>query len=218
MSALRNSGVQDEVVFELPVPVLIQIDRDSNVADRIPAKIKLSGRDDSLPFDITVIKLWTYDVKALIDNGFHLLLPFLLVKYRKGKKTEKKKKALISDLHEIEAAISELYDSGQIRSYLRLNLHETLNSIVHVLNAKYYNNNPEIDEELNKMKTKRAVFAQELVAEGEARGVDKGVDKGIDISAEIIVALANGEPIERIAERLQVSIGKIEQLQSAMRQ
>ena len=178
LSGLRNKGIHDEVVFELPVPVLIQIDKDKNIADKIPAKVKLSGRDDALSFDITVIKLWTYDVKTLLARGFYLLLPFLLAKHRKGKKTEKRVKALISDIHEIEKAISGLYDGGQIHSDLRLNLYETLDSIVYTLNAKTFNNNQEIHEELKKMETTRAVFAQEHKAIGKAEGEAKGRAEG----------------------------------------
>ena len=150
--------------------MLIRIDKDATLADRVPAKVKMSGRDVSLTFDITVIKLWTYDVSALLDCGFYLLLPFLLVRFRKGKTTEKKVKALISNLHEIEEAISKLYDNGLIHSNLRLNLYETLDSIVYAINTGYFDNNHEIDEELKKMETTRAVFAQEHKAEGKAEG------------------------------------------------
>ena len=51
----NNAG---EVVFEFPVPVLIQIDKDESLPDRLPAHIKLSGRDDMYMFEITVIKLF----------------------------------------------------------------------------------------------------------------------------------------------------------------
>ena len=47
LSGMRNRDVRDEVVFELPVPVLIQIDKDERLADRIPAVIRLSGREEA---------------------------------------------------------------------------------------------------------------------------------------------------------------------------
>ena len=61
-----------------------------NLCERHISFTKLSGRYDAPSFDITVIKLWTYDVKELLARGFHLLLPFLIVKYRKGKRPRKK--------------------------------------------------------------------------------------------------------------------------------
>ena len=178
LGVLRNRGALHGAVFELPVPVLIQIDKDAKLPDRIPAAVKLSGRDEALTFDITVIKLWTHDVKSLLSCGFYLLLPFLAVKHRKGKNTDKMKRALISDIHEIEAAISGLYENGQICTDLRLNLSEALDSIVSAQNAETFDNDLEIDEELKNMETTRAVFAQEHRAEGRAEGKAEGRAEG----------------------------------------
>ena len=79
LSNLKNSTDGDEVIFELPIPVLIQIDKDDSLQDKIPARIKLSGREDSLRFDITVIRLWTFDIETILERGYYLLLPFLLI-------------------------------------------------------------------------------------------------------------------------------------------
>ena len=77
MSTMRNKGARDVVEFELPVPVLIQLDKDESLADKMPAKIRLSGSEDAINFDITVIRLLNYDVEELVDRRFYLLLPFL---------------------------------------------------------------------------------------------------------------------------------------------
>jgi len=98
LSVMRNSDDADVLVFEFPVPVLIQIDKNERLADKIPAQIKISGRDDTLDFDITVIKLWTYDVKSLVNREFYLLLPFLLMRHRKKPKSDEDVQALLTDL------------------------------------------------------------------------------------------------------------------------
>ena len=52
------------------------------------------------------------------------------------------------------------------------------------------------------------------VWEQEAR--EEGREEGIDVSAEIMRALIEKTPIEDIASRYQISIGKIKQLQSVL--
>ena len=168
LRALRNKEAGGEVIFELPVPVLIQIDKDESLADKIPAKIKISGGEDALAFDITVIRLWEYGVDELVKRGYYLLLPFLLLRHRKGKKTDESARSLVEDIKRIEKAIAELYKNGLIYSNLRTNLYEVADGIAKNINEKYYDNNLEIDGELKKMGATRALYAQELVARGKA--------------------------------------------------
>ena len=205
LSKLRNKDVRGGVVFELPVPVLIQIDKDEGLADKIPALIKLSGRTETLKFDITVIKLWTYDVDKLVTRGFYLLLPFILSRHRKRKNTGSGVHALISDIHKIEKAITELYKSGKIFSNLRSDLYAATDSIVRNINARYYGNNLEIDRELKKMETTRALFASEI----EAKGVAKGEAKGEAELTKIIKLHLEKKTPKEISKEVGISSKKV---------
>ena len=72
----------------------------------------------------------------------------------------------------------------------------------------------------------RRVAHNEGIMIGEARGVEKGVaigeargvDKGLDTSAEIMQSLIAKVPVDEIAERYQVSVGKVKQIQSVLAQ
>ena len=197
MSGLRGRGLQNEAVFELLVPVLIQIDKDEKLPDSIPATIKLSGREDALAFDITVIKLWEYDVDGLVARGFYLLLPFLLVRYRKGKKTAEKVEAFLSDLRNVEKAISELYDKKLIYSNLRLNLYAVINGIVQSISDKYDLNDPIIDKELKSMETTRALFAHEIEA------------NGINIATQVIKQFMQEKSPADISDEIGIPLTKV---------
>ena len=201
MSGLRAGGIQNEVSFELPVPVLIQIDKDEKLPDSIPETIKLSGREDVYAFDITVIKLWEYDVEALVARGFYLLLPFLLVKYRKGKKTAKKVEAFVSDLRKVEDAISELYHNKMIFSNLRVNLYLVTNSIAQSISDKYNLNDPIIDKELKNMDATRALFAHEIEAKGKLK-------TKAEITSIIRMYLQK-IPLEEISEKLYIPLPEV---------
>jgi len=60
----------------------------------------------------------------------------------------------------IEKAISSLYENGLIFSNLRLDLYAVTDSIAKYINAKYYNDDPNINKELKKMETTHAFFCE----------------------------------------------------------
>ena len=217
LSKLGGNGAGGGVVFEFPVPVLIQIDKDANLPDRIPALIKLSGQDGGLAIGITVIKLWEHGVEALVERGFYLLLPFVLARHRKKKKTAKNVQALIADIQKIEEAIAGLYEKGEIYSNLRSDLYAATGSIAQNINERHYGNNLEIERELEKMETERALFAVEIkakgVAEGEAKGMAKGMAKGEAKgearALEIIKLYMQKKAPGTISNELDISLKKV---------
>ena len=63
------------------------------------------------------------------------------------------------------------------------------------------------------MKLKILELAEEKAFE---QGVEQGIEQGIDLSAAIMLALIEKMPTEEIAERYNVSLEKIKQLQSIL--
>ena len=47
---------------------------------------------------------------------------------------------------------------------------------------------------------------------------EKGIEQGIDISAEIMLALIEKTPVDEIAQRYNVSVDKIKQIQQVLTQ
>jgi len=85
-------------------------------------------------------------VDMLVRKGFHLLLPFVLLRHRKGKITRKRVEAFLADLKKIEGAIAHLYESGQICANLRADLYATIGGIVRSMNMKYLNNDQKVEK------------------------------------------------------------------------
>ena len=221
---LRSGGLPDGGVIEVPAPVLIQIDEDKGIPDVIPMKLKVSGRGEALPLDITVVKLWEHDVEALKRKGFYLLLPFILVKHRKSKATPVNVAAFLEDLSKVEAAIADLYEKKRIRLNLVEDLHTVVDGIATSVNLRALGNSEEINKELRKMKNTRPLFSQEIraegiaegIAEGEARGLAEGEARGEAKTVQIIqlylkrkapgeISKEVGEPIESVTKVLQAS-------------
>ena len=110
-------------------------------------------------------------------------------------------------------AKNELYENGEICSDLKLNLYEAIDGIVHVINAKTFENNLIIEEELNKMDTSRMVFAHEYLARGEARGITigeaRGEARGITIGAQIVRLFLQKKALEDISKELDIPLEKV---------
>ena len=198
---MRRMNTGDVVVFELPVPVLIQIDKNSKLGDKIPAQIKLSGRDEVLSFDITVVKMWEFDVDDLVARGLYLLLPFVLVKYRKGRKTAKKTEAFLRDYRKIKDAIAGLYETNMIYSNLSITLSSVTDNIASAVNDTYYSSNQIIDTEVNNMGTTYYPLAFEIRAEGKAEGKAEGIALG----AQAVKLFIQKNTPEDIAKELAIS-------------
>ena len=209
LSELKNKSGQEEVVFELPVPVLIQIDKDDSLTDKIPAQIKLSGRDEKIAFEITVVRLWTYDVDDLIAREFYLLLPFLLMRHRKKHYTSNDIKAFIADINKIEAAIAKLYANKQIYSYLGMGLYTVINSIVKYISIKYFDNNADLSKELKIMDEARVLFAHEIEAKGKAEGIAEGEVNGVAIATQTVKLLLLKKTPQEISNELKISLSKV---------
>ena len=219
-SNMESKGTHDEIIFELPVPVLIQIDEDESLSDKIPAKIRMSGREDDYAFEITVIRLWTYDIEELIKRGFYLLMPFMLMRHRKVKNPEDGAKQLIADLHKIETAITGLYEKKLISSKLRTDMHIIVNYIAQAINAKYLGKNQEIDEELKKMDAARVLFSNEVEARGiaigeaigEARGKAEGKAEGEAEVTQVIRLFVQKKTPAQISKDMKVPVKKVKDI------
>ena len=212
LNSLKAGGSHEEAVLELPVPVLIQIDKDDSIPDKIPASIRLSGREDSYSFEINVIKLWNHDAKSLVSHGFHLLLPFLLVKHRKGKNSAADEKAFLDEYVEVKKAITELYESKEIRSDLMVNLYTILAGIVKHINATRFDDSERIEKEMAEMNTTRPLYSQEIRAISKAEGEAEGEARGKAIGAQTVILFMQKNAPAVIAEKLGIPLKEVEDL------
>ena len=204
MDRLRSMGSSDEVIFEIPVPVLIQIDKDDSLGDSIPAKLGISGRSDKLEFEIKVIKLWEHDVDSLVEMEHYLLLPFVLARHRNKKKTKRNTDAFIKDLRKVNEAVNELYDEGKINKNLATEMFAVIEGFALVINSRNYGGNAVIEEEMTNMKTTRSLFSHEIRAEGKAEGKAEGITENqMNIALIAFQGLKRGREMSDVVEMLK---------------
>ena len=229
MSAIRNKDFDEDIIVELPNPILIQIDRSDKLPDIIPIQLKVSGSNDSLSYNITVLKLWNYTIDRLLNDELYLLLPFALMRYRKRAGTPEDIEELKASIRQIRESITRLYEEGQISAYLATNLMDATSKIARIINA-IYSNNQEIGREVETMETTRTLMAQQIAElsrnEGRAEGRTEGITVGITVGRNEGRAVGRDEgrtevmhiiklhmqqrtPYE-IAERLGISVADVE--------
>ena len=213
-NALRNRGVNNKILIELPAPILIQIDPHNHLPERIPIEVRASGSDDMLTYDIKVIKLWEYEVEDLVAQDKYLLLPFILLRHRKSSGTADETKAFASELRKIARAISDLYQSNRISSYLAINLMNITEKFAEYINTGQYSDDSETKKEIETMETTRFLMAQEIeaisIARGRAEGEARGEARGKNEVKQIIKLRFQGMESREIADALDLSVAEVE--------
>jgi hypothetical protein len=206
---LADAGaLQERVVFEFPSPLLIQLEKGGKTSNSIPAAMKISGRSDVYEFDIPVIKVWEYELKAMVEREWYLLLPFILMRYMRDLNSAEDIDALRSALNDIDSAIYKLAvetdEKERISGELAVTLEEALLYLKSLITEKYIKDT-EKKKEIDDMATKTMFLADRVKAEGRAEGKAEG-------KAEIVTLLHDsGMSTEDIAQRLRTSNEKIKE-------
>ncbi|KAF5069258.1 hypothetical protein DSECCO2_234690 [anaerobic digester metagenome] len=83
IGASRSEIDSDDIrVITIPHQVVIYLEEHNRIADTLKVKIVLPDGSDLL-YSVPVLKLYQYPAEQLRETDLHLLLPLVLVKYRK---------------------------------------------------------------------------------------------------------------------------------------
>jgi hypothetical protein len=85
----RKSESDTRLSFKISRPLIIQVERGGSSSDSLEVEISVFGISDTILFKIPVIHVWKFTAKELIEKGWYLLLPYVLVKYREYGKNER---------------------------------------------------------------------------------------------------------------------------------
>jgi len=194
---IDNVAIYSRKLLKIPRPVLLVL---YNGTEPYPDEktLKLSDAYKDLPdLDISLVGSLELEVKVLnINEGCNdeiIRQCEDLHGYSRfvGKVREKSK--TFKELEDaIKEAIKECISEGILAEFLKLHASEVINMIM-----------------------SEFVLEDALTARAnEAR--EEGLEEGLDLSAEIIRALINNEQEQDIAQRYQVSVQKVKQLQSVL--
>ena len=174
-------------VYELNFPrqVVIFIEENRKIGDSLMFRIITPDRQ-RVEYQIPVIRIWDYDIHSMIKDGFFLLLPFKIFRFRKilnslseARSLTPEKKRLISDelMAEMQILVSEintLAQKGMIDDKGNFILISATNELINYLNQKFL---PECRNE-KKVEQMFVGVTEKAMQKGVLQGIQQGIQQG----------------------------------------
>jgi hypothetical protein len=164
---------------------VIFIEENRNIGDSLMFRIITPDRQ-RVEYQIPVIRIWDYDIHSMIKDGFFLLLPFKIFRFRKilnslseARSLTPEKKRLISDelMAEMQILVSEintLAQKGMIDDKGNFILISATNELINYLNQKFL---PECRNE-KKVEQMFVGVTEKAMQKGVLQGIQQGIQQG----------------------------------------
>ena len=185
----------DTRVITIPHLVVIYLEEHNRISDTLKVKIVLPDGSDLL-YTVPVLKLYQYPAEQLKDTDLYLLLPLVLVKYRKRfdrlvtrKNTGREEfetivNEMIRDIETIITFSSEAGEEGRLDEQIKDIILSTTIEMYRQLHRKYIKDERvqgEVENMIESVKQKwHTIGLQEGKVEGIKEGIEKGIEKGIE--------------------------------------
>ena len=178
--------------LEFPKQLVILLEENKAIGPFLEMDLVLPN-DDTITYQVPVLKLWEYDLNNLKNRNLYLLVPFKVFDFRKdiesivsGSRPEPEKKRLITaefermlaTIREITLIVGELYFKKEINTYDLEQMLLIINNLTEYLYQRYsdYQEKP-LNEEVGKMLT--TLINPAILEQGREEGVKEGVKEGI---------------------------------------
>ena len=200
IGASRSEIDSDDIrVITIPHQVVIYLEEHNRIADTLKVKIVLPDGSDLL-YSVPVLKLYQYPAEQLRETDLYLLLPLVLVKYRKRfellvnrKNTDREEfdqivGEIIRDIETIISFSSEAGEEGRLDEQTKDIILSTTIEMYRQLHRKYIKDERVqgkveymIESVTQKVRQKwHTIGLEEGKVEGIKEGIEKGIEKGIE--------------------------------------
>ncbi|MGL4876275.1 MAG: hypothetical protein ACRC30_16685 [Clostridium sp.] len=178
----------DTIIF--PKQYVIFIEENEKIPDSLKLQIKFQD-NQSIHYEVPVMKYWKYDDKDLLEKKMYSLLPLQIFLFRKelsknfknGKLKDKEK--FIKKIKELtETLVKEatgLFKIGEIVGEDYDKILVMIDYLISYLNNKYIYDN-EIEEEIRVLN--RTYLDTEAIRIGREQGLQKGLEQGLEKGLE----------------------------------
>jgi hypothetical protein len=191
------------VEMEFPSPWIIFIEENQKIPDTLQLKIKIP-QQETLLYQVPVLKYWLYDPWQLYRQEMHLLLPLQVFKIRKyiktrGKMDEVAHQSLVKTAEETIRAIGQALEEGKVTLEDAGEMNAILVNIMEYLYGRY-GDYRKINQEVKEMI--KTFYDPKLVEEGKIEGK---IEKARDAICKFMVRRFNEDYDEMVGKIQQVT-------------
>ena len=196
------------VEMEFPNPRIIFVEKNEKIPDTLQLKIKIP-KQETLLYQVPVLKYWLYDAWQLYQKKMYLLLPLQVFKLRKSLKTkgemdEVAYQDLVKTAEDTIRAMEQALEEGKVTLEDAGEMNAILVNIMEYLYGKY-GDYRKIDQEVKEMI--KTFYDPKLVEEGK-------IEKAREDIYKFMRRRFNADPDE-VKEKIQ-QVASLELLDSLM--
>ncbi len=187
-------------VITIPHQVVIYLEEHNRINDTLQVKIVLPDGSDLL-YSVPVLKLYQYPVEVLRKTDLYLLLPLVLVKYRKRFELLVNRKhsgreefdqivgEIIQDIETIISFSSEVVKEGRLDEETKDIILSTTIEMYKQLHRKYIKDERVQGKVENMIESVRQKWHTIGLEEGIEKGIEKGIEQGVKTVAKNLLMI-----------------------------
>jgi hypothetical protein len=197
----RSEIDSDDIrVITIPHQVVIYLEEHNRINDTLQVKIVLPDGSDLL-YSVPVLKLYQYPVEVLRKTDLYLLLPLVLVKYRKRFELLVNRKhsgreefdqivgEIIQDIETIISFSSEVVKEGRLDEETKDIILSTTIEMYKQLHRKYIKDERVQGKVENMIESVRQKWHTIGLEEGIEKGIEKGIEQGVKTVAKNLLMI-----------------------------
>ena len=211
-----RSEVHDDAVRVITIPhqVVLYLEENSRISDEMTVRIVLPSGSE-LDYTVPVLKLFQYPVQELGETDLYLLLPLVLVKYRKrfekrGRRKNKSQKEfeeiirdLLADIEDITRISGYFEEMGKMDEQTKDIILSTTIGMYSQLHRRYIRDqSPQekvecmIESVSQKIRQKwHTIGLEEGGVEGREEGKEQGIEEGIKTVAKNLIKIGTEDTV-----------------------
>ncbi len=218
IGASRSRFDHDECrVIEIPHQVVMYLEEHKRIRDELKVRIILPD-DTIVHYTVPVFKLYSYSARELGEMNLYLVIPLVLVKYRKRFETLSRQKnlnreefdAIVQDvLHDVEEIIGisgKCEDKGVMDEQTKDVILSATMELYNQLHQKYIQDNESREKVENMIESVTQKISRKWhqigIEEGIERGIEQGMERGMEQGIERGIEQGKIEEARNIARNL----------------
>ena len=217
--ALKTSSIVDGNTLEVKMPTtgILYLRSTSSTPDQMIIKV-ISPDKKSLSYEVPIMKLLNYDCNTILEKELYFLIPFYLFNFEAD--FDKIEAGDMTVTESFRTRFSELYDRLKERledGRIDVMTHHSIIMLTKKVIAALAKSKSTVKEEADKimggqvLDYETKVIFREGIQQGREQGREEGIHQGLEIG-KIIARFEDGMPIEKIAEKTNISVETVKNI------
>lgn len=213
--ALQDKDLeQNHLKVRFPRTAVLYLRDTANTPDTM--QITICVEQSSCSYEIPVIKIRNYSLEDIFERNLLFLLPFHIFVYEKDFDLYESSEEKLADLQRIYETILERLakqeQRGKIDSFTKQTIVAMSKNVIQSLTKKQKH----VKERLGDIMGGKILNyeAKDILNKGKAIGIEEGMNKGREQSLLSLIQkkLAKGKSIEQIADEVEESVERVQEL------